>query len=138
MTRYLLLACIAIALPLNAATFNVHEQTADAKGKIKMVKTVLLIEDDSVQIGDRTFTREAVKEVTYSRAKSPRTKSAIGIGIICLPCGIATAFMKGKKHWLTLQDDNGFAILRLEKGNHMQITAAVEAALNVNAERIIE
>jgi hypothetical protein len=132
------LAAILFNVPLFSAVFKVHEQVATENGKTRMVETFLSIRDGAVTVGDRTFTPETIKEVTYSRAKSPRTKSAIGIAIACLPCGIAVAFMKGKKHWLTFQDENGYAGLKLEKGNHMQIAAAVEDALDVKAERIIE
>jgi hypothetical protein len=35
--------------------------------------------------------------------------------------------MKGKKHWLTVVDGGGFALVRLDKDNYQVILPAVEA-----------
>jgi hypothetical protein len=123
-----LLAAIA-ALPAFATTFQVKEQIATEDGKTKMVKTVLLVDAESIRIGDRTFTREVVKSVQYSYSKSPRWKTAFFVSPLFL-------LSPGKKHWLMVQAHDGFAVVKLEKGNYRQITANVETALGVTAERM--
>ena len=56
--------------------------------------------------------------LTYSYAKHPRGKAAIGTAILCLPCGAALMFSKKKRHWLTVEADGiGAVALELTKKN---------------------
>ena len=71
-----------------------------------------------------------VTSVVYERAKSPRVKSAIFLSPLAL-------FSSGKKHWLTIEYDGGYAYMRLDKNNERQIRAALGAA-GFDVETIIE
>ena len=62
-----------------------------------------------------------VTSVLYERAKSPRLKSAIFLSPLAL-------FSPGKKHWLTIEWDGGYAYMRLDKKNQRQLRAALGAA----------
>ena len=39
--------------------------------------------------------------------------------------------MKSKKHWLTIQGERDFAVLRLHKGNYKQMTAALQSRTGI-------
>ena len=71
-----------------------------------------------------------VTSVVYERAKSPRLKSAIFLSPLAL-------FAPGKKHWLTIEYEGGYAYMRLDKKNQRQIRAAMGAA-GFEVETIIE
>jgi hypothetical protein len=75
----------------------------------------------------KTLPYASLKSAEYSYSKSPRWKSAIGLSILCIVCGVATAFMKGKKHWLAVTGDGEYAVLQLDKGNYKIILPAFEA-----------
>ena len=60
----------------------------------------------------------SVSDVIYERSKSPRVKSAIFLSPLAL-------FSSGKKHWLTLEYEGGYAYMRLDKNNQRQIRSAL-------------
>ena len=72
----------------------------------------------------------AVTSVVYERAKSPRVKTAIFLSPLAL-------FSSGKKHWLTIEYEGGYAYMRLDKNNQRQIRAALGAS-GFEVETIIE
>ena len=71
-----------------------------------------------------------VTSVVYERAKSPRVKTAIFLSPLAL-------FSSGKKHWLTIEYEGGYAYMRLDKKNQRQLRAALGAA-GFEVENIIE
>jgi hypothetical protein len=46
--------------------------------------------------------------------------------------------MKGKQHWLTIQAENDFAVLQLDKSNYKIILPAFEARTGVRVETVAE
>ena len=60
----------------------------------------------------------SVSEMVYERSKSPRVKSAIFLSPLAL-------FSPGKKHWLTIEYEGGYAYMRLDKNNQRQIRSAL-------------
>ena len=68
--------------------------------------------------------------VAYESAKSPRVKTATFLTPLAL-------FSSGKKHWLTIEYEGGYAYMRLDKNNRRQIRAAVGAA-GFDVETLIE
>ena len=62
-----------------------------------------------------------VTGMVYERSKSPRVKTAIFLSPLAL-------FSSGKKHWLTIEYDGGYAYMRLDKKNQRQVRAAFGAA----------
>ena len=71
-----------------------------------------------------------VTSVVYERAKSPRVKTAIFLSPLAL-------FSSGKKHWLTIEYEGGYAYMRLDKKNQRQLRAAL-GAVGFEVETIIE
>jgi hypothetical protein len=71
-----------------------------------------------------------VNDILYERSKSPRVKTAIFLSPFAL-------FSSGKKHWLTIEWDGGYAYMQLDKKNQRQIRAALNAA-GFDVETLIE
>ena len=73
---------------------------------------------------------DAVTSVVYERSKSPRVKTAIFLSPLAL-------FSSGKKHWLTIEYDGGYAYMRLDKKNQRQLRAALGAS-GFDVETLVE
>ena len=71
-----------------------------------------------------------VTRIVYERAKSLRIKTAIFLSPLAL-------FSPGKKHWLTIEHEGGYAYMRLDKNNERQIRAALSVA-GFEVETLIE
>jgi hypothetical protein len=79
-----------------------------------------------------------VQSAEYSYSKHPRWKEGLGaavaVGIFAAP----VFFLKGKKHWLTVQTDDDYAVLRLDKKNYEVICLSFEAHSGIRVESIGE
>ena len=71
-----------------------------------------------------------VTGVLYEQSKSPRWKTAIFLSPLAL-------FSSGRKHWLTIEYNGGYAYMQLDKNNQRQIRAALNAA-GFEVETILE
>ena len=120
-------------LTFGKVTLHVGEKTK--------TKAVLVLSDDTMYIraekGRKTIEEiayETMQEVTYERAKSPRTKTALLVSPVAL-------FSKGKKHWLSLvwlkQGEERSAVLRLDKKNYEEIIQTLEARARLEVQRVI-
>lgn len=49
----------------------------------------------------------SVLDMEYGNKPSTRIGTAIGVGLICWPCGIASLFVKAKHHFLTVEFTQG-------------------------------
>jgi len=80
---------------------------------------------------------DAITSITYEKSAHSR----IAMGILLSPIAF---FMKGKKHWLTIQFEGvdslpaGYVYARLDKKTFQQVLAAIEAQLDIKIERIVE
>lgn len=120
----------------------------DAEGKNRPAIVQVLPAGGSVKVLDRksgvevaTFTREelaktdpALKGVVYTFGKKFRTKTVVGLSVVCLVCGIATMFSKSKWHWITIQNDSKVTVLRSSKKDYRRMRLQVSAALGVPLE----
>lgn len=76
----------------------------------------------------KEFAYSDIKTADYSFAKKPMLSgggavaTAILIGLFVLPF----LFMKKKKHWMTVQTEKEFAVIKLGDNNHRQIVAEFE------------
>jgi hypothetical protein len=79
-----------------------------------------------------------VRAAEYSYSKHPRWKEGLGaavaVGIFAAP----VFFLKGKKHWLTVQTETDYAVIRLDKRNYEVICLSFEAHSGVRVEPIGE
>lgn len=109
------------------------EKKRDARLEIDQDSQELRIVDEKKGSEKATYATIRFGDVTdvlYERSKSPRIKSAIFLSPFFL-------FSSGKKHWLTIEYDGGYAYMRLDKNNQRQIRAALGAA-GFDVETLIE
>lgn len=103
---------------------DTEEKKRDARLEIDAAAEELRIVDEK-RGADKamyaTIPFAAVTSVLYERSKSPRVKTAIFLTPLAL-------FSSGKKHWLTIEYEGGYAYMRLDKNNQRQIRGALGAA----------
>lgn len=112
---------------------EMKEKKRDARLQIDTASEVIALVDEKRGPEKATYVQipfAAVTSVLYERSKSPRIKSAIFLSPFFL-------FSPGKKHWLTIEYEGGYAYMRLDKGNQGQIRAALNAA-GFDVETLIE
>jgi len=126
-------------------TFTKIKYMQPVGDKSKEIDSRLIFMDESLEVYNKK-TGESLKKIpytdikgaTYSKSKHPRWKSgagaAVAIGIFAIPI----FFMSGKKHWLTLQLEDDYLILRLDKNNFATVLAAFESRTEIKPERIEE
>ncbi len=109
------------------------EKKRDARLEIDTTAEMIAVVHEKKGAEEATYAMIPFADVTsvvYERSKSPRVKSAIFLSPLAL-------FSSGKKHWLTIEYDGGYAYMRLDKNNERQIRAALGAA-GFEVETIIE
>ena len=109
------------------------EKKRDARLEIDAEAETIAIVHEKKGAAEATYANIKIADVTgviYERSKSPRVKSAIFLSPLAL-------FSSGKKHWLTIEWDGGYAYMRLDKNNQRQIRAALRAA-GLDVETLIE
>ena len=100
------------------------EKKRDARLELDQDAQELRIVHEKKGAEEASYAQVAYSDVTavlYERSKSPRVKSAIILSPLAL-------FSSGKKHWLTIEWDGGYAYMRLDKNNQRQIRSALNAA----------
>ena len=101
-----------------------EEKKRDARLEIDQDAGEIRIVDEkrgAARASYATIPFSAITSVVYERSKSPRVKTAIFLSPLAL-------FSAGKKHWLTIEYDGGYAYMRLDKKNQRQVRAALGAA----------
>lgn len=103
---------------------DTEEKKRDARLEIDAAAEELRIVDEkrgAERAMYATIPFATVTSVLYERSKSPRVKTAIFLTPLAL-------FSSGKKHWLTIEYEGGYAYMRLNKNNQRQIRGALGAA----------
>ena len=115
----------------------------NAKGKRDLVRSDIHVYDDRIEILKHgkpqvleSMAYDGIKEAQYSFSKSPRWKSGAGVAVALGVFAIPLSYMKGKKHWLTIQGDGDYVVLKLDKQIHRELIAAFEANSGVEVERL--
>ena len=109
------------------------EEKRDARMEIDQDAQLIWVVHEKDGVEKATYAEIPFADVTsvvYERAKSPRVKTAIFLSPLAL-------FSSGKKHWLTIEYEGGYAYMRLDKNNQRQIRAALGAS-GFEIETIIE
>ena len=116
------------------------EKDEDARLVLDPGARTLGFYDEDKGAEKRTFAvipYDKITSITYEKSAHSR----IAMGILVTPLAF---FMKGKKHWLTVQAADvpelpaGYVYVRMDKGNFQRILAAVEAQTGIKIERIGE
>ena len=86
----------------------------------------------------KTYKYADIKNSEYSYTKSPRWKTGLGLGAAAfflfpplLFVAIPLGFTKHRRHWLTIQTENDYAVLKLSKKNRKLILPALEIRTGV-------
>ena len=149
---------VALSLVAAAATQPIRGLPADSapvvftksklavrkpNGKRDLVRSDIHVYDDRIEILKHgkpqvleTMAYDRIKEAQYSFSKSPRWKSGAGAAVVIGVFAIPLFFMKGKKHWLTIQQEGDYVVLKLDKKIHRELIAAFEAKSGVEVERL--
>ena len=119
-------------------------QTADKRYEVELVVTrgkksvetdaVLIVGENTVRVEpDKSDFKDAAKEFAYtdikaadySFAKKPKlsTGGAVATAILLGVFVVPFLFMKKKNHWLGLQTEKDFAVIKLGNRNHRSIVA---------------
>lgn len=136
----LIVAIVTITAPLAIAKETKYEvELVVSEGK-KSVETdaVLTIKDDSFTVvpdkknfssASKDIAFSTVKVADYSYSKKPMLSgggaiaTALLVGFIF---ALPFLFIKKKKHWMTVQTEKDFAVIKLGDNNHRQIVAEFE------------
>lgn len=129
---------------LKNETFNKVELLVPNGEKISEKNVRLNFLEDELQIVSatngttlKTFKYADVKDAEYSYTKNPRWKTGLGLGaaglffppllLVAIPLG----FTKHRRHWLTIQTADDYAVLKLSKNNRKLILPAFESKTGV-------
>jgi len=117
-----------------AETFSKVKMLQQAGEKVREVDVVLELGADRLVVrGEggvgvvKTISYQSIAAATYSQSKHPRWKEGIGAAVAVGVFATPIFFLKGTKHWLTVQSASDFLVLRLDKNNYRLILPALEA-----------
>lgn len=136
---------LAQSIPRGAAEFQKVKMVVQTGEKSTETDAVLRFEADRMVVrskksgGDlKVFPYTEIKSADYSYSKHARWRSgaalAVAIGVFAIPM----FFMKGKKHWFTVQTANDFAMLHLDKGNYAVVLPTFETRTGLKVETVGE
>lgn len=100
----------------------------DAVLKINEENFEVIVEKKKFKEHDKTFDFSNIKSADYSYSKKPMLSTggaiaaAVIVGLLVLPF----LFIKKKNHWLTVQTEDEFAVMKLDKSNYRAIIAEFE------------
>lgn len=110
-------------------------------GEAKETEALLKLEDGKLVVQSKKegallkeIAYDDIKAAQYSYSRHPRWKEGIGFAVAVGVFAAPIFFMKGKKHWLTLQTADDYALLRLDKNNYQIIILALETKGGVQVE----
>ena len=119
-------------------------EDTDQKGvTVEFLDEKLSIVSDDGTI-KKTFAYTEIKRAEYSYSKNPRWKTGLGLGaagvlfpplwLVALPLG----FTKHKRHWVTIQTANDYAVLKLSKSNRKLFMPTFETKTGVTIDAVGE
>lgn len=134
-TGFITLAFILATTPFVLATdYDIEMVVQDGK-ESKETDAVLRVDEDSFQIiiektkfkaHEKTFSFKDIKAADYSYSKKPMLSgggaiaTALLVGFIF---ALPFLFIKKKNHWLTVQGEKEFAVMKLGGSNYRAIVA---------------
>lgn len=125
---------LAVFSSLPAQTYTKVHYLRPEGDKAEQVDAMLVFGDRELEIRNRKnqqpiagISYDEIDAFTYSKSKHPRWKSGIGVAIAVGVFALPIFFMKGKKHWLSMQHSNEMTALRLDKNNYTMIIGELEA-----------
>lgn len=92
----------------------------------------------------KTFVYEDIKRAEYSYTKNPRWKTGLGLSAAALAfpllwiATIPIGFTKHRRHWLTIQTEEDYAVLKLSKSNRKLFMPTFETKTGVTIDPVGE
>src|SRR5215470_11579569 len=131
-----LLVSSTFALPIDSKKYDVELVISQGKKSIETDAVIAFDEASFTVLPDKknfaseakTFTYTEIKTADQSYSKKPMLSgggavaTAILLGVFVVPF----LFMKKKKHWLTVQTEKEFAVIKLGDNNFRQVVAEME------------
>jgi hypothetical protein len=132
---FLLVISTSVALAADK-TYKVEQVVNDGKDS-KETDAILTVKEGSFSVmpdkekfkaSGKEFSYSDIKTADYSYAKKPMLSTggaiaaAILVGIFVLPF----LFMKKKNHWLSIQTEKEFAVIKLDASNYRAVVAEFE------------
>jgi hypothetical protein len=128
-TLVTMLALIAPAFAtLPPETFQNIEMLEPSGEKIRETAVRVQFDGDTMRIVSRSkgtvlkeWRYDTIKSAEYSYTKNPRWKTGLGLGVasiafpLLLIIAIPVAFTKHRRHWVTIQTENDYAVLKVSK-----------------------
>lgn len=74
----------------------------------------------------KTFNYADIKMAEYSYSKKPRYTTGAVLGLAVTIFLLPLMFTKSKKHWMTIQTEKDYVVLKLKKSNYRLITPSFE------------
>jgi hypothetical protein len=114
------------------------EKTKEADAILVLAHDKLVVRAKKGGLEMKSLAYRDVRSAEYTYSKHPRWKeglgAAIAVGIFAAPI----FFLQGKKHWLTIQTDDDYAVLRLDKNNYEMVCLSFTAASGIEVELVGE
>jgi hypothetical protein len=79
-----------------------------------------------------------IRSAEYAYSRHPRWKEGLGAAIAVGVFAAPIFFLKGKKHWLTVQTEDDYAVLRLDKNNYELVCLSFTAASGIDVDLLGE
>jgi hypothetical protein len=86
----------------------------------------------------KTLAYQDIRSAEYAYSKHPRWKEGLGAAIAVGVFAAPIFFLKGKKHWLTVQTEDDYAVLRLDKNNYELVCLSFTTASGIDVELLGE
>lgn len=110
-------------------------KSRERDGILRLEAAGLSILDKKSHAVLRTMSYSTIGSATYSQSRHPRWKTAsAGValgGVFAVPL----FFMKGTKHWLSLEGSSEFIVLRLDKDNFQSIVPEIQVRTGLTVAR---
>lgn len=138
LTVFVAIVFLMATTPFAFATDYDIELVVPEGKKSKETDAVLRIDKESFQImiekskfkeNEKTFAFKDIKVADYSYSKKPMLSgggavaTALLVGFIF---ALPFLFIKKKNHWLTIQSEKEFAVMKLDSSNYRAIIAELE------------
>jgi hypothetical protein len=102
-------------------------------GETKETEAILSLGDEALVVKSRKeaallkeIAYDDIKSAQYTYSRHPRWKEGAGFAVAVGVFAAPIFFMKGKKHWLTIQTADDYALLRLDKNSYQIVILALE------------
>ena len=110
-------------------------------GETEETEAVLSLEDQRLLVRSKMesallkeIAYDDIKAAHYTYSRRPQWNEGVGFGTAVRLVAAPLFFMKEKKHWLTIQTENDFALLRLDNSNYQIVLLSLETKGGVKVE----